>query len=87
LFIGADNLGHLGGLAAGAVFGFLVPTEQDQDARLAILWRGLAVVCLLAWGYTVFMMVHSISQGVGPETFGSAALSSPSPIAPGWVAC
>jgi len=81
LFMGADNLGHLGGLAAGAVFGFIVPVGLEEETRLAMFWRVLAVVCLVAWGYAVFMMIRSISVEVPPEILGGAALGPPCVIA------
>lgn len=62
LFIGADNAGHLGGLAAGVAFGFLLPDPESEPAALAWFWRALALVCLVAWAYTLFSMAQSVAH-------------------------
>ena len=61
VMIGADNAGHVGGLVAGGVLGFIVPTDARQKAQLVALWRVLAAGCLAAWAYTLFMMWRSVS--------------------------
>jgi len=61
MWVGADNLGHLGGLAAGVMFGLLAPTDPQLNARLALLWRILAMACLIAWGYTLVEMIRSLA--------------------------
>lgn len=61
VMIGADNAGHVGGLVAGGVLGFIVPTDARQKAQLVALWHVLAAGCLAAWVYTLFMMWRSVS--------------------------
>ncbi len=57
VFIGADNAAHLGGLAAGALLGFVVPTNLNRpDSKL---WRVLgavsALLCVAAIVYIGFL--------------------------------
>lgn len=64
LFIGADNAGHIGGLAAGIGLAYVLPVREAARARLAPLWKSLAVVSLVAWGYAlVSMYLNVINTG------------------------
>ena len=46
--IGADNIAHAGGMAAGLVLGVVVEWERRQGNRYNRLWRAFATLCLLA---------------------------------------
>ena len=59
--VGADNAGHLGGLATGAALGWILPAKAKQDLGEGGLSPFLALVCLAAWGYTLFSMWRSIA--------------------------
>jgi rhomboid protease GluP len=62
MMIGADNLGHLGGLVAGVAFGRLIPADKHTPKPAVVLfWRILAGACLAAWAYALFSMWRSIA--------------------------
>lgn len=48
LAVGADNIAHAGGLAAGVVMGFLIEGETRRGRGRPLFWASAASVCALA---------------------------------------
>src|SRR5208282_3813468 len=47
LFFAVDNAAHFGGLAAGALLGYLVPEGEEETRVSQNLWNALAVLSIV----------------------------------------
>jgi rhomboid protease GluP len=56
-FVGADNLAHAGGFAAGFVLGSLVETREDVKRRRDPFWKALATLLTLVL-IASFVLLH-----------------------------
>ena len=55
-FIGADNAAHLGGLGAGALLGFVVPTNLNRpDSKQ---WRVMGTVSVLLCAAAIVYIIY-----------------------------
>jgi rhomboid protease GluP len=61
-FIGADNIAHAGGFAAGAVMGFLIERERLVKDRLTPLWTAFSFLALaLTVGAFIWLLLAARS--------------------------
>ncbi len=60
LVIGADNAGHFGGAAGGALIGLLLPPKGLFRPHLNRLWNGLGLACAIATLLALLSMFFSI---------------------------
>lgn len=45
--VGANNVGHVGGLISGALLGFLIKGEHPSTATAAKVWNAVAIFCVV----------------------------------------
>ncbi len=45
--VGANNVGHMGGLISGALLGFLIKGEQPTTLMATRAWNGTAILCVV----------------------------------------
>ncbi len=62
LFFPVDNAAHFGGLAAGIVFGYLVPEGTPETRPSENLWNGLAVLSVLIIAGSLVLMAMQINS-------------------------
>jgi membrane associated rhomboid family serine protease len=63
LLVGADNAGHFGGAAGGAIFGLLLPPSGLFRPRLNRIWNALGLVCAGATLVALASMFYRIVTG------------------------
>jgi hypothetical protein len=59
IFIGANNIGHAGGLIAGLALGIPL-AESYVRVRLKIVLQVAGILCLLPWLISLGYLFHSI---------------------------
>ena len=57
-----DNAAHLGGLAAGALLGYVVPEGEPSTRASENLWNGLAVCSVLIIAGSFALMALQLNQ-------------------------
>ena len=63
LFLRADNAAHIGGIATGAVLGYLVPEGEPDTPSAEKLWNALAVVSVLIMAASFVFMAINYTRG------------------------
>ena len=63
LFLRVDNAAHIGGIATGAVLGYLVPEGEPGTPFEEKLWNALAVVSVLIMAASFVFMAINYTQG------------------------
>jgi rhomboid protease GluP len=59
-----DNWAHLGGLAAGFVFGYIAGIPVRSTYGREVFWRSIAGICIALTAYSFFLMyVHFPAPG------------------------
>ena len=58
LFFRVDNAAHLGGLASGALLGYIIPEGEPETRASENLWNALAVlsVCIIAGSFALMAL-------------------------------
>lgn len=72
--IGADNVSHIGGMIAGAVFGFIIKPEEPSTSRAAFGWNTAAVASAALVTISFVMVAVNYSKPIP----GSAGLNDES---------
>ncbi len=62
LGFGTDNAAHLGGLAAGALLGYVVPEGEPVDRPSENLWNALAVLSVLIMAGSFALMALGLNR-------------------------
>jgi rhomboid protease GluP len=65
LFFRVDNAAHLGGLATGAVLGYLVPEGEPTTRSSDTLWNALAVISVLIIAGSFVLMALQLNRPIG----------------------
>ena len=63
LFLRVDNAAHIGGIATGAVLGYLVPEGEPETPFEEKLWNALAVVSVLIMAASFVFMAIDYTKG------------------------
>ncbi len=62
LFFAVDNAAHIGGLASGALLGYLVPEGEPTTRRSDRLWNTLALISVLIVAASFVLMTLQINR-------------------------
>ncbi|HET7841041.1 MAG TPA: rhomboid family intramembrane serine protease [Terriglobia bacterium] len=60
--LGIDNAAHIGGLAAGLLLGYLIPTGEPETRNGEILWNTLAVLSVLVIAGSFALMALQLNR-------------------------
>ncbi len=65
IFFGADNAAHIGGLALGIIFGYLVPDGEPPTRASEGLWNALALISVLIIAASFALMALQLTRPAG----------------------
>ncbi len=63
LFLRVDNAAHIGGIATGALFGYLIPEGKPKTLSEEKLWNSLAIISVLIMAASFAFMALAYAKG------------------------